>query len=398
MAFRIGAGSRVRDVYEAANSQNAIVVGGSAEAVGIVGWMTGGGHGPLSQTYGMGVDNTLQATVVTPQGDLITANECLHPDLFWAIRGGGGGTFGIITEVVMKAFPAPTVQSTSFSLSAKDNDNLTTFWDAVIYFWSELPRLKAGGLSGYSYIYPAKASPSGTWTMSGRYSVFDVPNGTADALFEPFNQKFAPLTETVTWGTSPGYYPTYFEAWSANIEKEPVASTGTILGSRLLPASSLTTNLDHLRGTLQNITAGPASFGSALQFFPVANSANAHLNISLNPAWRNATVHVIVPGGFLPNATFAAQDAAYSQMTNDIVPQLNSLAPDSGSYFNECDPFDPDWQWNFFRENYVRLLAVKEKYDPDSVLWCLSCVGSELWVPQDVYGNQNGEGKLCRAS
>lgn len=54
------------------------------------------------------------------------------------------------------------------------------------------------------------------------------------------------------------------------------------------------------------------------------------------------------------------------------------------------DPFEPEWQWSFFGPNYQRLRAVKEKYDPDGVLWCISCVGSEDWIEQ-------ADGTLCRA-
>lgn len=397
-AFRIAAGSRVRDVYQAANEHNTIAVAGSAEDVGIIGWMTGGGHGPLSSAYGMGVDNLLQATVVTPRGELVTANECLHPDLFWALRGGGGGTFGVVTEVVMKAYPAPTVQSMSFVLSAKTDDDLTPFWDAVIHFWSELPRLKDGGVSGYAYIHPPRSSPSGKWSMTGIHTVFDQQNGTIESLFEPFKQQFVLLSDSLDWTTTLTYRSTFFEAWNGSVGYESVGGSGGILGSRLLPAHTLTSDTDHLRRTLQNITAGPGSgsFGLPLHFFMVANSENRHLNVSLNPAWRDATVHVVALGGFRDNATLVEQRAAYDRMTYDTVPQLKRLAPESGAYINEGDPNDLDWQQTFFGENYERLRAVKERYDPDSVLWCRSCVGSESWIPHDRYGDANGEGRLCR--
>ncbi|KAJ5530564.1 hypothetical protein N7527_003957 [Penicillium freii] len=72
--------------------------------VGVAGWATGGGHGVLTGVYGMGADNIIEATVVTPNGDLVTANECQNNDLFWAIRGGGGGTFGVILSPTVNAY------------------------------------------------------------------------------------------------------------------------------------------------------------------------------------------------------------------------------------------------------------------------------------------------------
>ena len=65
--------------------------------------MQGGGHSSLSPLHGLAVDNLLEADIVTADGTLVTANSCTNADLFWALRGGGGGTFGVVTRVVYKA-------------------------------------------------------------------------------------------------------------------------------------------------------------------------------------------------------------------------------------------------------------------------------------------------------
>ena len=65
--------------------------------------MQGGGHGILSPIHGLAVDNLLEADIVIADGTLLTVNQCWFSDLFWAIRGGGGGTFGIVTRAVYKA-------------------------------------------------------------------------------------------------------------------------------------------------------------------------------------------------------------------------------------------------------------------------------------------------------
>lgn len=397
MAFAIAAGARSRNVYEAANKQNAIVVAGSAQDVGIVGWFTGGGHGPLSSTYGMGTDNVLQATIVTPEGEIVTANECLHPDLFWAIRGGGGGTFGIVTEVVMKAYPAPTVQSQEFLIMPADPDNLTDWWDAVTYFWSDLPRMKAGGLSGYFFVAPPITSGYfgfgiDTWSLLGRFSVFDAPNGTADSLMEPLIEYLTNHSSTVNHTFIPSSYSTFFESWNETIGFEAVAVGGGVLGSRFLTEQSLTSDIEHLHSVLQNVSIT----GYGLQGLFIANSANRN-DVSLNPAWRDAVVHAIVIGGFLDSATLQEQRQVFDRVTNNLTPKLKSLAPDSGAYFNEADPNDPNWQYDFFGENYERLRSVKRRYDPDDVLWCRSCVGSERWVPENLYSGFDGDGRLCQA-
>ena len=77
------------------------------------GWLMGGGHGVFTNRFGLGVDNLLEVEIVLPNGDIVISNEKLHPDLFWAIRGGGGGTFGVLTKVTMKAHTYESLNGTS---------------------------------------------------------------------------------------------------------------------------------------------------------------------------------------------------------------------------------------------------------------------------------------------
>lgn len=91
-----------KDVYRAAASIGKLVVGGSARTVGAAGgYLTGGGHSPFSHFYGLAVDNLLAATVVTPLGYHITLNRFQNADYFWALRGGGGSSWGVITSVTL---------------------------------------------------------------------------------------------------------------------------------------------------------------------------------------------------------------------------------------------------------------------------------------------------------
>ena len=80
----------------------------------MVGWAIGGGHGPFAPSKGLGVDNILAADIVTPNGTLITVNSTgPYSDLYWAIRGGGGSTWGIFTSITYRAHKIPTGGFTS---------------------------------------------------------------------------------------------------------------------------------------------------------------------------------------------------------------------------------------------------------------------------------------------
>ena len=92
------------EVYELMTEKEVVVVGGGALTVGAAGgYLQGGGHSANSPKLGLAVDNLLEADIVIADGTLLTINKCWHTDLFWAIRGGGGGTFGIVTRAVYKA-------------------------------------------------------------------------------------------------------------------------------------------------------------------------------------------------------------------------------------------------------------------------------------------------------
>lgn len=82
--------------------------------------------------------------------------------------------------------------------------------------------------------------------------------------------------------------------------------------------------------------------------------------------------------------------AAQSQITNDLLPRLEELTPGSGSYLNEGDFQQPDWQQVFYGSNYEALNTIKDLYDPYHLFYAATAVGSEYWVPAE-------DGRLCKA-
>jgi len=78
------------------------IASGWDPSVGVVGWSLGGGHGPFAPSLGLGVDNLLAAELVDANGQLLMVNATSQADLFWALRGGGGSTWGVVTAVLLK--------------------------------------------------------------------------------------------------------------------------------------------------------------------------------------------------------------------------------------------------------------------------------------------------------
>ena len=82
-----GAGSYVSDIYYHLSLRNQTAIDGMGSEVTFGGYLTGGGHSPLSHIYGLGADQIYEVEMVTPTGEIVTANECQNTDLFWAVRG-----------------------------------------------------------------------------------------------------------------------------------------------------------------------------------------------------------------------------------------------------------------------------------------------------------------------
>lgn len=126
----IQAGARWKDVYEQLNSSQ-LIIGGMCPHVGLGGYTLGGGYGLLQRRYGMAIDNVMSMTMVTANGArVVLANKTVNPELFWALRGGGGGNFGIVTEMEFKVYQSTyssfIMAIAKFESGSKSEQALTT--------------------------------------------------------------------------------------------------------------------------------------------------------------------------------------------------------------------------------------------------------------------------------
>jgi FAD/FMN-containing dehydrogenase len=110
----IGAGARLGAVYDALDANGLAVPAGCGPSVGIAGLALGGGLGILGRRHGLTSDSLLEAQVVLADGRIVECNERNEPDLFWALRGAGGGNFGVVTSLAFRTVPAPA--ATAFHL------------------------------------------------------------------------------------------------------------------------------------------------------------------------------------------------------------------------------------------------------------------------------------------
>ncbi|CAI6058136.1 unnamed protein product [Clonostachys chloroleuca] len=383
-AVKIGAGVLLKDLYAAVGAKGLAVVGGLSHTVGIAGgYIQGGGHSFLGTWKGMASDNALEFELITASGDLLTVNEYQHSDLFWALRGGGGGTFGVVASVTVRTFSDVPVERASL-LFQISTENGTSFWNAIREIHSHLPSLNDAGGAGYYNIVPNSPQTNGT-SVSSFDMVLHFLNRTDQ---EVVRHLFTPLVLSLRKYVGDGVFLAV-DSYSQTRELfEEYLHNGSdttggfiILGSRMISRDFLAREQgpSRLSMALSKLRQEP---GDLIRGHVVAGGRVAH-NITytaLNPAWRKTVTHISIGHGWNANATLADQKAIQANITNRELPILKSLEPGKmGAYLNEADANEVDFQTSFWGENYDRLYEVKQKWDADGLFITRLGVGSEDW-------------------
>ncbi|KAF2713178.1 FAD-binding domain-containing protein, partial [Pleomassaria siparia CBS 279.74] len=181
-AVALGAGIRAADGSVAMSQYNFTMSIAGGSTVGLSGgYMQGGGHSIYTSYFGLIADHVLSIQAVLANGDFVTLDGETGKDLFWAFRGGGGGTFGVITSMVVKVFPRTSIASSSITFSTlPSRDSITglsveTFWAGVkAYFGYCIAICDAGGI-GYNFIRHATSGNNTGLTFTTSIS---LPNYT----------------------------------------------------------------------------------------------------------------------------------------------------------------------------------------------------------------------------
>ena len=395
-AIGINGGYTWSDVYAVAKANGRVVVGGGTPSVSTTGgWMQGGGHGPASREFGLGADQVLSARVVLADGCVITASPCENQDIYFAIRGGGPGTYGVVLSTVIKAWPMVDAKVQSVAI-APLTTNTSALLDAIAILYSAYPDLNDAGYAGYGTWGIASPAPIfANFTagyVHGFYTFNKTMEETQDAFVStleeliPFNG--TSLFVSVTYSSFDDYW-TFYNAVSG---VEPPVGTTSALGSRLFSRASVQEDTVGLRGMLDVIAGSPEEFTS--NNFELVSGGQVFKDASdpysgLNPAWRISYFNNIIARGWAPGSSEDTKAAVMRDITYNKIPAMEKQAPDTGVYMNEADRLDPNWQTNFYGDHYERLLEIKERRDPTGVFYCPTCVGSAAWKEDET-------GRLCR--
>lgn len=331
----IGPGVSVMSLYEALWNQGLTIPSGTCGSVGISGITLGGGYGLLSRLWGLSCDNLLELEMVTAQGNLIRANGKQHSDLFWACRGGGDGSYGVITSLTYQAHPIGTVSRYRLAWNFDDLKKVLQFWQQWAPFVD--PRLTS------LLLFPSQGQ--GDLRSNG---VFVGPEQELRQIVAPFLEATAPKTaefHTISWIEAARLFAgqairqEQFKHSSA-VVYTPLQDTAIDIAIRNLKQPAGSANLmalDAYGGVLGQISPAATAFPHRRALFTIQYQSYWHQDqeAAANIRWIEAFRRSMLP---------------YTR----------------GAYRNYCDVLIQDWPTAYFGDHLARLRQIKLRYDPEN--------------------------------
>ncbi|KAL4922038.1 hypothetical protein BDW62DRAFT_207823 [Aspergillus aurantiobrunneus] len=344
-ALRVGAGIQGLEAQDVAHrsGKGHVIVSGHSPDIGFAGGYTqGGGHGPLASRYGLAADQVLEWEVVTAKGGILTAFPGQNADLYWALAGGGGGTFAVVVRMTVRMYPEEQTASASLAFQFDAADSQA--WEVVRTFLLGTPPLTDAGGTALWVLYPGPTAA----TFIGGPIV--LPGAGAEEL----QSYLAPTLELLR------EYEMGYTTTAVNVTEFHV-------GGALVPRSTIQSNPNGFISTLQEILRHEAAISS--YSMNVSRPTNSPVSANaVNPAWRNAAVSLLL--GIPFNYTDHQVNVENQKLMTDVLlPQVSALV-------------GPGKQG--------ALLKIKQKYDPKQIFYGRTAVGSERWV-------EHGNGRLCYA-
>ncbi|KAI1122426.1 FAD-binding domain-containing protein [Nemania abortiva] len=387
-AFKVGAGVQISEAVSFAAEKGYRTVVGSCPTVGVAGgYAQGGGYGLLASLYGLGADNVLEWEVVTVDGKLVTATpKNQYSDLYWALSGGGGGTYGVVVSMTARIFEDGPVSSANFFFSTASTGSEEAYWNGVGIFHNHLPALV--DQEGIVLSYSVSKDTFILYTIT-------APNRTATEVVEILSPLTSDLKtvglslQTMAFNTSES--PTYASYYESSLEPVlAVSPISPVAGDRFISRSNMVNNSTGVIKGFQDVTAS----GNFTLACAALNVSKSHVvkpvaENSANPAWQEALATCIIGSVWSWGQPWSLVLEQQKQFEQSIMPAFEAATPGAGAYANEANFAQTNWQSAFYGANYPKLKTIKAKYDPKGILYGVISVGSENW-------KEDADGRLCR--
>jgi FAD/FMN-containing dehydrogenase len=434
-AVTLGAGTIGMQAYDAVTTKGGkYVQGGGCTTVCLAGLVQSGGFGSFSKHYGLAAGSLLEAEVVTADGEIRIANACTNTDLFWALKGGGGGSYGVVSMLTLRLHDLPEFFGVAnFTIKAASDDAYRRLIHEFVSFyrehlfndhWGEQAhvgpdnRLVISMLSHGLNAEQAKkvwqpfldwvAHSPQAYSLEGRVVIGSIParrwwdvqwwkehwpelafpNPNGNPLIALFDYALAHVLQQPVFDFDhrPGTGPN--NAWSKG-DAGQVAWFLWGYESLWLPASLLENNgQERLADALfacSRYSGVGLHFNKGLGGAPPDAIAEAK-DTAMNPAVLTAFALAIAADGQGPaypgipgHEPSVVKGRNAAERVDRCMSQLRALVPNAGSYVSESNYFEKGWQHSYWGSNYPRLAEIKRKYDPDGLFFVHNGVGSEQW-------------------
>jgi FAD/FMN-containing dehydrogenase len=337
------AGLRAAEYTVAAAEHGLATPFGDTGSVGIAGLTLGGGIGWLVRKHGLAIDALVSVEIVTADGRIVVASESEHPDLFWAIRG-GGGNFGVVTRFQFRLYPVGQILGGALFLPPTRE---------VLRGLEATAAAAPEALSTISFLMPAPPAPFIPEAIHGQPTlavmfVFDGDPAAGQAALEPFRRLATPMAEMV----APMPYPGIYQMLAAAEKRSPASHRSLFLDG--LDDAAVDTILEQMAAPSSPVAMTQIRvLGGAMARVPAGATAFAH---------RDAKVMLTIITPF-EDVAEAPVHAAWTHA------YYESLRPHAvGVYSNFLEAEGDDRIREAYPEmTYHRLADVKRRYDPTNL-------------------------------
>jgi hypothetical protein len=408
-AVTLGAGAIWMQAYDAVTTNSgAYVQGGGCTTVGVAGLIQSGGFGSFSKHYGLAAAGLLEAEIVTADGKIRIANACTNQDLFWALKGGGGGSFGVVSKLTLRVRELPEFAGgANFRVKAASDEAFRRLIREFVSFYSE-------ALLNDHWGEQAHIAPDNSLEIS---MVFQgLATEQSRRIWQPFLDWLArsPAAYSIEAPPDIGSMPArhwWDVAWRRehhqhvfNADSRSGSGANDVwwtgdggqvgwvvygFESLWLPASLLQGNsqepLANALFAASRYAEVELHFNKGLAGAP-QEAIEAAKDTAMNPAVLGAFALAIVADGQgpayrgIPNhEPDVSKGRNAANKVRRCMGELRAIAPDGGAYVSESNFFESEWQRSYWGSNHTRLAEIKKKYDPAGLFFVHHGVGSEEW-------------------
>ncbi|MEZ5970575.1 MAG: FAD-binding oxidoreductase [Hyphomonadaceae bacterium] len=406
-AVSIEAGALWIQAYDIVSVQNGrYAQGGGCTTVGVAGHIQSGGYGSFSKRYGTAAGNLLEAEVVTADGRVRVCNERRNSDLFWALKGGGGGSFGVITRVTVRTHELPehfgwasgVIKANSDAAYRRLITEFISFYAIALFnpHWGEQAHFRPNNTFEMSFVSQGLSTaesrevwaPFLAWIAASPADyeiVEEIDVGAGDARRWWDTSYHREHTTSMHFDPRPGA-ASLNGWWSGDGDQVSMflhAYDSIWLPQSLLQADQQERLVDALFRASRAHSLG-LHFNKGLAGGDAQACAHARTTAT-NPGAVDAfALAIIADGGPPPYLHIPGYEADLNEAHADAEAVGRAAAAiraagDSGSYVSESDYFNESWREAFWGRNYPRLLAIKRRYDPNGLFIVHHGVGSEDW-------------------